>query len=184
MLPIFVIIIWGGGSYLIFQIGSTIGGDYSSVDKLLQKAQITQDDLKREYYHGSSFDIGSFEPTLIGVIKKSPEAIVAGLYRPFIWESRYPVMVLSGIENLLLLILTLYVIFRSGFIFTFKSISKDTVILFCVIFSITFAFSVGLSTSNFGALVRYKIPAIPFFLAGLFIINYRYKKERTKKLNN
>ncbi|RLD61648.1 MAG: hypothetical protein DRJ01_07515 [Bacteroidetes bacterium] len=186
MLPFFIIIIWGGGSYLIFQIGSTIGGDYSSIDKILEKAQITQDDLKREYYQGNSFDIGSFEPTLIGVIKKSPEAIVAGLYRPFIWESRNPVMLLSGVENFLLLILTFYVVFRSGLFFSFKLISKDTVILFCFIFSITFAFSVGLSTSNFGALVRYKIPAIPFFLAGLFIINYRFNrqnKQKTKKDN-
>ena len=95
-------------------------------------------------------------------------------------------MLLSGVENFLLLILTFYVVFRSGLFFSFKLISKDTVILFCFIFSITFAFSVGLSTSNFGALVRYKIPAIPFFLAGLFIINYRFNrqnKQKTKKEN-
>ncbi len=182
LLPIFILIIWGGGSFIIFQIGSSIGGDYSSMDKILKKAQITQDDLKKDYYHGNSFDIGDFKPTFKGVIKKSPEAIIAGLYRPFIWESHNPVMFLSGIENFFLLILTLYIFFRVGPFFIIKSISKNPIILFCLIFSLTFAFSVGLSTSNFGALVRYKIPAIPFFLAGLFIINYRYNKLKKQKI--
>jgi hypothetical protein len=41
-----------------------------------------------------------------------------------------------------------------------------------------FAFAVGLSTSNFGSLVRYKIPAIPFFVASLMITNFYYLEKR------
>jgi len=48
-------------------------------------------------------------------------------------------------------------------------------LFFTVYFSVFFAFSVGLTTSNFGSLVRYKIPAIPFFLISLIIISATYK---------
>ena len=47
-------------------------------------------------------------------------------------------------------------------------------LFFSVTFSLFFAFSVGLTTSNFGSLVRYKIPAIPLFVASLFIIADTY----------
>ncbi len=48
-------------------------------------------------------------------------------------------------------------------------------------FSIFLAFAIGISTSNFGSLVRYKIPAMPFYVASLFIINH-YNKLRDKRL--
>ena len=54
-------------------------------------------------------------------------------------------------------------------------------LVFSVFFSLFFSFSVGLTTSNFGSLVRYKIPAIPFYVASLFIIHYTYKKDIEKK---
>ncbi|NNF02533.1 MAG: hypothetical protein HKN22_07590 [Bacteroidia bacterium] len=55
---------------------------------------------------------------------------------------------------------------------------------FCIIFSLFFAFSVGLSTSNFGSLVRYKIPLLPFFVAALFItaeMHRQYKRVAVTK---
>ena len=54
---------------------------------------------------------------------------------------------------------------------------KDPNLLFFITFSLIFAFAVGISTYNFGALSRYKIPCLPFFGAFLLIvINY----DRTK----
>ena len=45
---------------------------------------------------------------------------------------------------------------------------------FIVIF---FSFSVGLSTANFGALVRYKIPSIPFFMCLLMILDETKERQ-------
>ena len=42
-------------------------------------------------------------------------------------------------------------------------ISKDPNLVFCLVFSIIFAFAVGISSYNFGALSRYKIPCLPFY---------------------
>jgi hypothetical protein len=38
------------------------------------------------------------------------------------------------------------------------------------VFSLIFAASVGITSANFGTLVRYKIPLIPFYLSGLYIL--------------
>jgi hypothetical protein len=109
-------------------------------------------------------------------------ATVAGLFRPFIWEARNPVMVISALENLVLLLLSLYLIARSGPIVFGRGVVSEPLVLFSFLFSITFAFSVGLTTSNFGALVRYKIPSIPFFLSSLIILyNLAYNFDEVFK---
>jgi hypothetical protein len=40
---------------------------------------------------------------------------------------------------------------------------------------------IGLTTSNFGALVRFKIPLLPFFCTALFMIEYLRVKEKIEK---
>ena len=50
-----------------------------------------------------------------------------------------------------------------------------------IIFSLFFAFAVGISTSNFGSLVRYRIPLLPFYVSSLVIIRYMYEKEKVEK---
>lgn len=57
---------------------------------------------------------------------------------------------------------------------------KNHLLSFSLIFSLFFAFSVGISTSNFGSLVRYRIPVLPFFVACLFIMDYYYNRNRTE----
>lgn len=44
-----------------------------------------------------------------------------------------------------------------------------------MLFSLTFAFIVGISSYNYGALSRYKIPAEVFFITALVIMNYESK---------
>lgn len=153
-------------------------GTYSSVEGVITKAQINQQDLMREEQYGSNnFDIGTFEPTFTGLLKKMPQAVVAGLFRPFMWEARNPVMILSGLENTFILILSLLIIFKIRITKLIRLIIKEPYFLFAFTFSIIFAFSVGISTANFGALVRYKIPMMPFFVSALFILLTRVKEK-------
>lgn len=154
----------------IFSSTSGFLGAYSSVDSIVNKAVVTQQDLKREAYEGNSFDIGDFEPTLPGMISKSPQAIVAGLFRPFIWEANNPVMLISGLENLILMLMFLYFFVRYNPIKFITNLFSEPMIIFSFSFAIFFSFAVGLTTSNFGSLVRYKIPAMPFFLACILIV--------------
>ncbi len=164
-----------GGILLLTQLGGAFG-KYSSVDKVLETAVVTQQDLKRAEYQGASFDIGNFDPSIGGVTSKFPAATTAGLFRPFIWEARNPVMLISGLENLLFLGFTIRLLFSFGLMGFFTTIGKNPLLLFSLIFSVFFAFSIGLTTSNFGSLVRYKIPCEPFYLATMFVLFYEYRK--------
>ena len=176
VLPIVALMLFGLGQYLIFNLGQFVGSYYSSMDALLEKAVITQDDLTRAYYGGNSFDIGELTPELSSIFSKFPSATIAGLYRPFIFEVRNPVMLLSAIENTALLLLLLWVLFKVGLRRFVAIMFEKPVLLFAMGFTLLFAFSVGLTTANFGALVRYKIPLLPFYVAALFTIYFIDKR--------
>ncbi len=189
VVPVSIIIVLIIGINLLLKTGETIGGQYSSLENMLKKASINQYDLKQAYYGGNSFDIGSFEPTIAGVASKIPKAVIAGLFRPYIWESKNMVMFISGLENSIFLFLSLYVVFLSfftwrkyGFKYMRQVLLSDVFIVFSLSFCFIFSFFIGISTANFGALVRYKIPLIPFFMASLFIIvqNFNIEKEEKK----
>lgn len=171
--PIFIILSVTVGYFVLGAIGSSLG-EYR-VDNVLNKAVTTQQDLKQDYYGGSSFDIGDFDPTIGGILKKAPLAINAALFRPYLWEGYNPGMLASGIENFFLLLLTIYLLIKIRVYNLFRLMLRHHFLFFSVTFSIFFAFSVGLTTSNFGSLVRYKIPAMPLFVASLFIIAETYE---------
>jgi ABC-type sulfate transport system permease component len=114
----------------------------------------------------------------------TPAAIGTTFFRPFIWEARNIVMLLSALESLLILWFTLKnLLSPRQFVNFFKKIFTDTLVLYCLAFSFLFAAFVGLSSLNFGSLVRYKIPAIPFYLIAMALISGKSfvlnKKEKT-----
>lgn len=166
-------------SYVMSLIGTELG-DFSSIDKALTKAAITQSDLTREAYGDNSFNIGQIDGTVGRALAKFPQATIAGLFRPFIWESRSIIIFFSALENTFLLIMTLRALFSVGIFGLFVRMSKEPLLFFSIVFSIFFAFSVGLSTANFGALVRYKIPCIPFFLCTMYILQTRTREKSDK----
>jgi hypothetical protein len=175
--PFLILFASGLGYFLLINLSKDFG-QYSSAENILYKAQNTQFDLKQSYYGGNSFDIGKFDATATGVLKKLPEAIVAGLFRPFLWESKNFVMLIAAAENTVLMVLTLFLLFKLGIYRFYKVIAKEPILFFSIIFSLFFAFSVGLTSANFGAMVRYKIPAVPFYLSSLLIINNFYREKR------
>jgi len=153
----------------ILTLTSSSLGRYDSVNSIVEKAHISSIDLKRDAYGGNSFDIGDYEQSLSGIFSKFPIATMTGLFRPFIWETKNIVMYFSGIENLFILGFTIYVLMRKPKS-ALLNLFSNPIVLFCLIFAVFFAFSVAVSTSNFGALVRLRIPMIPFYLTGLVII--------------
>lgn len=177
--PMLIFLSVVSGYFMLRVMGETLG-EYS-VSNVLDKAYITNQDLKQEYYQGASFDIGDFDPTVQGILLKVPAAINAALFRPYFWESYSFGMIMSGLENLILLVITIYLILKMRVYNLFLLMFRHHILFFSVFFSLFFAFSVGLTTSNFGSLVRYKIPAIPFFVASLFIIHYTFTMLQKEK---
>ncbi len=115
----------------------------------------------------SNFDLGSDSPAWM-----FPLGIVASYFRPFLWEIRNPIMALSAIESFLCTLLVIFLFVKVGFFRTFRIALGNPFTLFCLIFSLLFGGAVGTSTGNFGSLVRYKIPGLPFFLLFVLITLY------------
>ncbi|MBP6335490.1 MAG: hypothetical protein KA444_08460 [Bacteroidia bacterium] len=174
--PALVVISILSGYLMLRLMGDTLG-DYK-INNVLDKAIVTQQDLKQDYYQGASFDIGDFDASVPSILSKAPAAVNVALFRPYIWEAYNPGMIVSGLENLVLLVITIYLLVKMRFYNLFLLMFKHHILFFSVFFSLFFAFSVGLTTSNFGSLVRYKIPAIPFYVASLFIIYHAYKESK------
>ena len=125
---------------------------------------------------GSGYSLGELDGTFGSMVRLSPQAINVSLFRPYLWEVKNPLMLLSALESFLLLLLCLYIIVKKN-VRLLAAINNPNV-LFALIFSIAFAFAVGVSTFNFGTLVRYKIPLLPFFLVALILILHHSKSDK------
>ena len=143
-----------------------------NVDKIGAQSKLTSDYLQQvsATERGSGYSIGVQDGTIGSMIKLAPQAVVVSLFRPFLWEARNPTMLLSALESTYFIILTLRILRRVGLVKTFSTISRVPVLTLCFVFSLIFAISVGISSGNFGTLVRYKIPLMPFYLSGLYIL--------------
>ena len=163
------------GNFAFTNLSSSMGV-YGDVDSAINQAKVIQSDLLREEQYGSnSYNIGEIDGSLIGLLKVAPLAIFTALFRPMIWEIGSPTMLISALENSILLIFASILILRTSPRKFFSIIFSDPFILYCVVFSIVFAFGVGIAGTNFGALVRYKIPLVPFLFSSVVIIKNKIK---------
>lgn len=178
--PFFIGLALGLGFFILTLMGESLG--VYAVDNVLNKALESNLDQKSEYYGGNSFDIGYFEPTPAGVASKAHLAIFATLFRPTLLDAKNPVMLLSSFENAYILLLTILLMFKLKLFGFFRFIGDQPLLLFSVTFALFFAFSVGIATSNFGSLVRLKIPCIPFYVSSLFVLKHLYEQKFKKKL--
>lgn len=169
------------GYFALDNMGDNLG--QYKLDKVLDKAVVTQKDMKAEYYGGKTYDIGEFDASILGIISKGPVAIFAGIFRPGIWDVKNVVMLISSLENTYLLLLTIFLLVKLKVFGFFTLIRGNPMLLFCMLFSLFFAFSVGLTVANFGSLVRLRLPELPFFVAGIFMLRYLYEKKSGNKVN-
>lgn len=175
--PVLIIVIGSAGYFLLESLQDSLGA--YSLNKVMDRAVIVQQDLKQDYYGGNArFDIGDFDASFSSMLSKAPAAINASLFRPFLWEAKNPVMFLAALENAYVLVLTVFLVLKLKVVNIFLLIRKHSLLSFSMLFALFFAFAVGIATSNFGALVRYKIPLIPFYLGSLFILKWYYDKGK------
>lgn len=156
-----------------------------SLDRLAETAKITAYDIR--YYSGkdagSGYSLGELDGTFSSMLALTPQAINVSLFRPYIWEVKNPLMLMSALESIVLLGFMIYVLVKKRL--RFFTALKDPMVMFCLVFSLTFAFAVGVSTYNFGTLSRYKIPLLPYFaLALIFILFYENKDRNVEALES
>jgi hypothetical protein len=177
LFPFVVLSVSAVGFFSINSLSESMGV-YGDVDSAIVQAQVIQGDLLRNDQYGSnSYYIGQLDGTLSNLLSLAPIAIFTALFRPFIWEIGSPTMVISAVENVALILFVFLLLIRTNPIKIIKLLTKHPFLLFCILFSTFFAFGVGIAGTNFGALVRYKIPMMPFFFGSLYLI-FKLSKEK------
>lgn len=169
-------------SPLIFFISISIGGfilikiasfsERYALEHLMRTAKDTQNWI---YYSsikqgGSGYTLGDIDYSTMGLIKVFPKAVNVSLFRPYLWEAKKPILIPAAIEGLVSLFFTIYLLYKCGFVRFTRLVISNPEVQFCMIFSVAFAFAVGFTSFNFGSLVRYKIPLMPFYFIALFIL--------------
>ncbi|HMU46635.1 MAG TPA: hypothetical protein PKC72_09715 [Chitinophagaceae bacterium] len=143
------------------------------LDTLMEKSEQHRHSIESvQQEGGSGFTLNTSNP--LSLVFGS---ISATFFRPFPWEINTPIALFSAIESLVFLILTLNFFFKRGVKTYFRNIFSDPKLLMCFVFAIVFGIAVGASTTNFGALSRYKIPCMPFYFIMLLLV---YKKSELR----
>jgi len=186
VVPIFIIIAFIGSLYLLDYIGrynplykleNFIGAAQSMQNWHYQEGHNTSEQFGR----GSSYSLGDYEPTPLGVAKVFPAAVNVTLFRPYVWEADTFMQLIAALESFAVLLYSFYVIIWLKPSRFFRILNSDSFLLLMLSFSLIFAFAVGFSAYNFGALARYKIPCIPFYLGLLVVIHQRIRQEKREK---
>lgn len=103
----------------------------------------------------------NLEPAAASILMNAPAAFIAGLFRPFIWESFNTLSWIAAAENTALLLLVLQALFSVKAVFR----SPHRVLMYATIVYIVLLITfLALSTPNFGTLSRYRVGALPFLV--------------------
>jgi len=115
---------------------------------------------------GSKINIPILESNFWGIIKNVPNAIFNTVFRPHFADIHSIIVFPALIENLIIfLLIILTIIFLRPKI----NIYVPPLVL-CLSFVFILYSLTGLTTPVLGALVRYKMPALPFLVIGLLLI--------------
>ena len=177
--PIFLV----GGLGASFLFVKSLGDSVESykIDSLAKKAEgfHSWHTTLAKTEGGSAYSIGgdiSYTPA--GVLKQAPIASAIALFGPFPWQIRNAVMLLSGIESLLYLYFVIKILFNKRIYKLGSVLTGDPIIVFCIPFILILAVAIGLTSFNYGALVRYRIPILPFFATAIILINHHLSSRR------
>jgi hypothetical protein len=117
------------------------------------------------------------EENIFSILSAIPMGIINSLTRPWPNEIKNFLFIPAVLENIILLFLIILAIYQK------KQTSNTSLnfIAFCLLFTLILYAIIGISTPILGALVRYKIPAMPFLtisiLAFIQVDNISYIKN-------
>lgn len=123
---------------------------------------------------GSLVYIGKLKPHFASFILNTPRALFNVFFIPHVFMKQSLLSYLSSFENLGFLLLLLMVVFH------IKTKNNAPAMLWLCLCFVVFTFAlVGLITPVYGAIVRYKTPALPFLLVLLFMLIDNNKIQNT-----
>lgn len=183
--PIVLTVTVVGSLFLLTSIEDYLGKfSLDNFDETVESYVWWHSKVVKEIQHGkgSHYSLGQIGGQgLTGLLFKFPLAINVSLFRPYLWEVKNPVMLLTALESLFVLFVTLRVFKRVGLRKYFNLILVNPYVAFTMVYALLFNFAVGIASNNFGALARYKMPGLIMYMIACFLIEYFSKMESVKK---
>jgi hypothetical protein len=160
-------------SYMVSCIGFFMAVYYSFVELLVQK-QHDFVELAQRASAGSFIETSKLEHTFVSILYNLPIGLFNTLTRPWPTDIHGVLFVPAFMENLLIVTLIVFALVKP------RELNKKqkSFIWFAATFTIILFSIIGITTPIIGAIVRYKIPALPF----LFIL--LLSAIRSTKLDN
>jgi hypothetical protein len=151
-------------------------------EELIQEAAVINNDMtNNETYGDNRYDLGITDYSLGGMLRAAPNSIIAGLYRPFLWESLSVSLILNGLESMILLYLTFKFFFSKNVLQNIKLIREHEFLIYSFFLLIILAYFAGFTSILFGVLVRFKAPLIPFLIIVL-TARLEYTKSKSSEI--
>jgi hypothetical protein len=148
---------------------------------MIQILERKQSDFKRlaEWQNaGSEFELTSIEPSVLGIAKVIPEGLANCFIRPLPWDAKGAIYYPAILENMILLMLLIGIILALFNKELYAFDEAKNLLWFCFVFTLLLFIIIGITTPVAGALVRYKVPALPFLIVGCL-----YLLQNSKNLN-
>ncbi|MFI5219084.1 MAG: hypothetical protein ACHQNT_06310 [Bacteroidia bacterium] len=130
--------------------------------------------LANDQKAGSTIQINELQPNIWSLLKNIPQGIFNSFFRPHFFDSRSPLILLSAFENFFIVLMMILVLFSMNF----RKIVANPLFWFSAFFVVSLFALIGMMTPVLGALVRYKIQALPFLF---FIFFTLAEKEKLRK---
>ena len=123
---------------------------------------------------GTGYVLQNDLSSISGFILLVFDAFLVSNYRPFLTEIQNGITLLLSLESILLLMLSVFVLFKMKYL---KSIFLQHKLLFIFVLSYLVLLSVifGAISFNYGTLMRFKIIITPLFFSFLFFIIYKLR---------
>lgn len=131
-------------------------------DFIMEQLVYSYEGMRALSSHVAHIEYPNLQPEFWSLLIHSPEAFLNTVFRPLIGESFALLYLLAGLENLLLMALFVLALV--------SAISKKHRSLFSLFylallfFIVVAAIIIGISTPNFGTLIRYRIIFLPFLV--------------------
>jgi hypothetical protein len=141
-----------------------------SVDRIAESTA-QQQQLGIQAGGGSAYSLGlSRNAGMLEQVLLAPTALVTTLMRPFLFEAHNFTSLLAASEMTALLALLLVAIRRNTFGSVRARIAETPLLLFALTFVVLGGVALGLATTNFGTLSRYRVPIMPFYVAFVLLL--------------
>ena len=117
------------------------------------------------------FPLTPLQPTLYSFAAVAPEALQNTFLKPYLWEWKGFLQLVTALENLLLPALLIWLLSTRPAINEIPKSAK-ALLLFLVFFSLSYYLFIGYTVPFPGAIVRYKIiPELLLLSTGLLLVN-------------